>query len=40
MLLTIRNVGNTIDDVAYWHLSDMPTGPDDVRFQGKTGSRR
>jgi hypothetical protein len=27
-------------DVASWHLGDMATGPDDVRFQGKTGSSR
>ena len=25
-------------DFCFWHLCDMPTGPDDVRFQGKTGS--
>ena len=23
-----------------WHLGDMATDPDDVRFQGKTGVRR
>jgi hypothetical protein len=24
--------------VALWHETDMPTGRDDVRFRGKTGS--
>jgi hypothetical protein len=27
-------------DVAFWHVRDMPTASDDVRFRGKTGSRR
>jgi len=26
--------------IRLWHLQDMATGPDDVRFQRKTGSRR
>ena len=26
--------------VPFWHLWDMATGPDDVRFQGRTGSSR
>ena len=25
-------------DFRYWHETDMPSGPDDVRFRGKTGS--
>jgi hypothetical protein len=27
-------------DVSSWHFSDIATGPDDVGFQGKTGSSR
>jgi hypothetical protein len=27
-------------DVGYWHETDLPGRPDDVRFQGKNGSSR
>jgi hypothetical protein len=35
-----RLSGLSRSDLVRWHVCDMATGPDDVRFQGKSGSER